>query len=130
MPTVRAEAENIDGGKKQKMSDYQDRYREKLMDAASVAARVEDGWVIGMDAATAHTPRIMSALAARAAAGEVKNVKVQTLREETGTLSRALDAEPDAEQIEKLARDRLGLVMPNETIYYFTEEDSTKQKEG
>ena len=79
MPTVRAEAENIDGGKKQKMSDYQDRYREKLMDAASVAARVEDGWVIGMDAATAHTPRIMSALAARAAAGEVKNVKVQTL---------------------------------------------------
>ena len=61
------------------MSDYQDRYREKLMDAASVAARVEDGWVIGMDAATAHTPRIMSALAARAAAGEVKNVKVQTL---------------------------------------------------
>ena len=56
--------------------------------------------------------------------------EVQTLREETGTLSRALDAEPDAEQIEKLARDRLGLVMPNETIYYFTEEDSTKQKEG
>ena len=56
--------------------------------------------------------------------------EVQTLREETGTLSRALDAEPDAEQIEKLARDRLGLVMPNETIFYFTEEDSTKQKEG
>lgn len=56
--------------------------------------------------------------------------EVQTLREETGALSRALDAEPDAEQIEKLARDRLGLVMPNETIYYFTEEDSTKQKEG
>ena len=79
MPTVRAEAENIDGGKETKMSDYQAQYKEKLMDAASVAAKVEDGWVIGMDSATAHTPKIISALAQRAAAGGVKNVKVQTL---------------------------------------------------
>ena len=61
------------------MNDYSEQYRQKLTDAASLAARVESGWVIGMDAATAHTPAIMSALAARAAQGELKDVKVQTL---------------------------------------------------
>ena len=61
------------------MNDYSEQYRQKLTDAASLAARVESGWVIGMDAATAHTPAIMSALAARAAEGGLKNVRVQTL---------------------------------------------------
>ena len=61
------------------MNDYSEQYRQKLTDAASLAARVESGWVIGMDAATAHTPAIMSALAARAAEGDLRNVKVQTL---------------------------------------------------
>ena len=61
------------------MNDYSEQYRQKLTDAASLAARVESGWVIGMDAATAHTPAIMSALAARAAQGELRDVKVQTL---------------------------------------------------
>ena len=61
------------------MSDYQDLYRQKLTDAASIAARVESGWVIGMDAATAHTPKIISALAERARNDEIHNVKVQTL---------------------------------------------------
>lgn len=56
--------------------------------------------------------------------------EVQTLREKTDALARSLAAEPEAEEIEKLARDRLGLVMPNETIFYFTEDNSTKQKEG
>ena len=61
------------------MNDYPEQYRQKLTDAASLAARVESGWVIGMDAATAHTPAIISAIAARAAGGELKDVKVQTL---------------------------------------------------
>ena len=61
------------------MSEYQDLYRQKLTDAASIAARVESGWVIGMDAATAHTPKIISALAERARKDEIRNVKVQTL---------------------------------------------------
>ena len=61
------------------MSEYQDLYRQKLTDAASIAARVESGWVIGMDAATAHTPKIISALAERARNDEIRNVKVQTL---------------------------------------------------
>ena len=57
--------------------------------------------------------------------------EVQSLREETVALERRLNTPPDEEEIEKLARDRLGLVMPNETIFTFTdtEKDSTK-KEG
>ena len=45
------------------------------------------------------------------------------------SLERRVVTPPDEEEIEKLARDRLGLVMPNETIFVFTEENSTK-KEG
>ena len=55
--------------------------------------------------------------------------EVQKLREETDALERRVVTPPDEEEIEKLARDRLGLVMPNETIFVFTEENSTK-KEG
>ena len=55
--------------------------------------------------------------------------EVQELREETDALERRVVTPPDKEEIEKLARDRLGLVMPNETIFVFTEENSTK-KEG
>lgn len=61
------------------MSEYQDLYRQKLTDAASIAARVESGWVIGMDAATAHTPKIISALAERARKDEIRNVKVHSM---------------------------------------------------
>ena len=46
--------------------------------------------------------------------------EVQTLREETETLKTALGSPPDEEEIEKLARERLGLVMPDETIFIFT----------
>lgn len=51
-------------------------------------------------------------------------LEVQALRDETDGLRRTLDSEPNGEEIEKLARERLGLVMPNETIFYFTEKDS------
>ena len=59
--------------------DYRALYQEKLTDAASIAARVENGWLLGMDAGAAQTPTILSALAGRARAGEVSGVKVQSL---------------------------------------------------
>ena len=46
--------------------------------------------------------------------------EVQALREERDASLRAWDSGPDDREIEKLARERLGLVMPNETIFYFT----------
>ena len=53
--------------------------------------------------------------------------EVQTLREETDALESALSSRPDDREIEKLARERLGLVMPDETIFYFT---NAEDKEG
>ena len=52
---------------------------------------------------------------------------VQTLREESDALERELNSWPDDREIEKLARERLGLVMPDETIFYFT---NAEDKEG
>jgi cell division protein FtsB len=52
---------------------------------------------------------------------------VQTLREETAALEEALRSRPEEKDIEKLARERLGLVMPDETIFYFT---NAEDKEG
>ncbi len=59
--------------------DYRALYEEKRTDAASIAARVGDGWLLGMDAGAAQTPTLLSALAERARAGEVSGVKVQSL---------------------------------------------------
>ena len=53
--------------------------------------------------------------------------EVQTLREESDALERELNSWPDDREIEKLARERLGLVMPDETIFYFT---NAEDKEG
>ncbi|MBR0208966.1 MAG: septum formation initiator family protein [Oscillospiraceae bacterium] len=53
--------------------------------------------------------------------------EVQALREESAALERALDSPPDDREIEKLARERLGLVLPDETIFYFT---NAEDKEG
>ena len=53
--------------------------------------------------------------------------EVQALREESAALERALDSPPDDSEIEKLARERLGLVMPDETIFIFT---NAEDKEG
>lgn len=47
--------------------------------------------------------------------------EVQTLREESLALQQALDTPPDDSEIEKLARERLGLVLPDETIFYFAQ---------
>ena len=61
------------------MADYTAEYGMKLVTAGEAAARVENGWSIGMDAALAQTPGIMAALADRARAGGVKGVKVCSL---------------------------------------------------
>ena len=53
--------------------------------------------------------------------------EVQMLREETDALERSLSSGPDEREIEKLARERLGLVMPDETIFCFT---NAEDKEG
>lgn len=47
--------------------------------------------------------------------------EVQELREETDALESALRSVPDEKEIEKLARERLGLVMPDETIFVFNQ---------
>ena len=59
--------------------DYRALYQEKLTDAASLAARVENGWSIGMDAAISQAPGFIEALAERARRGEVSGVQVQTM---------------------------------------------------
>ena len=61
------------------MNDLEALYQKKRSTAQELAARVEDGWLIGMDAAASMTPTIMSALAQRARAGQVKGVRIQTL---------------------------------------------------
>ena len=61
------------------MTDYTPLYREKLTTAEELAGRVESGWLLGMDAAAAQTPGIMSAIAKRAEAGGLTGVQVQTL---------------------------------------------------
>ena len=54
-------------------------YENKLMSIADAAAKVESGWMIGMDAAAAHPAALVSAIAARARAGEISGVKIDSL---------------------------------------------------
>lgn len=61
------------------MTNYEALYQSKRTTAENIAARVENGWLIGMDAAAAHTDAIMSALAERAAKDELRGVRIQTL---------------------------------------------------
>ena len=61
------------------MTDYHELYAAKKTSPEELAGRVESGWLIGMDAGAAHTPTLISAIARRAAAGELSGVKVQTL---------------------------------------------------
>ena len=59
--------------------DYKAIYANKLMSLGDAAAKVESGWMIGMDAAAAHPAALVSAIAARAKAGEISGVKIDTL---------------------------------------------------
>ena len=59
--------------------DYQELYKAKHTTAEALAAQVQNGWLIGMDAGASQTPTIISALAARARNNEIAGVRVQTL---------------------------------------------------
>ena len=59
--------------------DYQELYKAKRTTAEALAAQVQNGWLIGMDAGASQTPTIISALAARARNNEIAGVRVQTL---------------------------------------------------
>ena len=61
------------------MSDYKQLYEQKRFSADEIAAQVESGWLIGMDAAIAQTPSIMDAVCRRAEKGELSGVRVQFL---------------------------------------------------
>ncbi len=61
------------------MTHFEQLYRDKLTTAAEAAGRVQSGWMIGMDSAAAHPAALVSAIAARAKAGEIENVKVDSL---------------------------------------------------
>ena len=61
------------------MTDFGRMYEAKRTTAEELAARVESGWLLGMDAGAAQTPTILSALAERARKGELSGVKVQSL---------------------------------------------------
>ena len=61
------------------MTDFGTLYEAKRSTAEDLAARVESGWLIGMDAAVAGAPCILEALAKRAGKDELKGVRIQTL---------------------------------------------------
>ncbi|MBQ9664151.1 MAG: 4-hydroxybutyrate--acetyl-CoA CoA transferase [Oscillospiraceae bacterium] len=61
------------------MTDYKALYAQKKLSADEVAARVENNWLIGMDAAIGQTPAIIDAICRKAAAGGLSGVRVQML---------------------------------------------------
>ena len=61
------------------MIDFSEQYAAKRIGAAEMAARVEDGWLIGTDAGLAEPVGFLTALSERARNGELSGVKVQTL---------------------------------------------------
>ena len=61
------------------MTDYKELYASKLTSPERLAAQVESGWSLGMDAAVSQAPVIMAAIARRAAQGQLEGVGVQTL---------------------------------------------------
>ena len=61
------------------MTDYKALYAQKKLTADEVAARVENGWLIGMDAAIGQTPAIIDAICRKAAGSDLSGVRVQML---------------------------------------------------
>ena len=61
------------------MTDYKALYARKKLTADEVAARVENGWLIGMDAAIGQTPAIIDAICRRAESSSLSGVRVQML---------------------------------------------------
>ena len=54
-------------------------YAAKLTSAEKLAERVESGWNFGMDAGPTQTEAILAAVCARARAGKLENITVQTM---------------------------------------------------
>ena len=61
------------------MTDYKALYSQKKLSADEVAARVENNWLIGMDAAIGQTPAIIDAICRRAMGSDLSGVRVQML---------------------------------------------------
>ncbi len=61
------------------MTDFKTLYAQKKMSAHDIAARVENGWLIGMDAAIGQTPAIIDAICQRADNGSLSGVRIQML---------------------------------------------------
>ena len=61
------------------MNDYLEQYAAKRVSPEALAARVQDGWVLGTDAALAEPVGFLTALGERARRGEFSGVTVQTL---------------------------------------------------
>lgn len=59
--------------------NIQELYQKKLISAQDLAERVENGWVLGMDAAPTQTDAIVSAVCERAKSGVLTDVTVHTM---------------------------------------------------
>ena len=59
--------------------DYSEIYKSKLMQPADVAAQVQSGWIMGMDAGPTQTPAIMTAVTEKVKGSDVNNVKVHMM---------------------------------------------------
>ena len=59
--------------------NIQEVYAAKLTSADKLAERVESGWNFGMDAGATQTEAILAAVCARARAGKLENITVQTM---------------------------------------------------
>lgn len=59
--------------------DYKALYTSKLTTAEKLAADIESGWIIGMDAGPAQPDGIISALTDRAAAGGLNGIRIHSL---------------------------------------------------
>lgn len=69
-------------------------------------------------------------LAAAQLREQVLNESCASLREENAQLSAALSAAPDDAAIATLARERLGLALPGEEIYYFDFDETERVSHG
>lgn len=61
------------------MTDYKQLYSSKLTEAGSLAARVESGWTLGMDAGPSQPDGFVSALCRRAREDDLSGVSIQTM---------------------------------------------------
>ncbi len=58
---------------------FQELYQSKLISAQELAAKVDSGWLLGMDDGPTQTDAIMAAVCERAKNGGLQNVKVHTM---------------------------------------------------